>query len=107
MPWTIMRGWPCWRVRSSARIRRDQHGRGDGAIVFIHSRRGTLRVQGRISERVPPGTVFLSFHSKASPATLLTYDHTLDPVAKIPDKVCAGRLEMPPGPPKRWSSNEL
>lgn len=76
-------------------------GLRDGAIVFIHSRRGKVRVQGRISERVPSGTVFLSFHWKESPANLLTQDHTLDPIAKIPEfKVCAVRLEVPPKPTK-------
>jgi predicted molibdopterin-dependent oxidoreductase YjgC len=69
----------------------------DGGIVLITSRRGQVRVQGRISPRVPPGTVFLSFHWKEAPANLLTHDHALDPLAKIPEyKVCAVRVERPP-----------
>ena len=49
-----------------------------------------------MSERVQPGTVFLSFHWKEAPANALTQDFALDPVAKIPEfKVCAVRIESP------------
>mgnify|MGYP005836128689 CR=1 FL=1 len=71
-------------------------GLQDGNAVVIKSRRGSVCTQAKISERVPPGTVFLSFHWREAPANLLTQDHTLDPVAKIPEyKVCAVRLENP------------
>jgi predicted molibdopterin-dependent oxidoreductase YjgC len=73
----------------------------DGGIVIIRSRRGQVRVQGRVSARVQPGTVFLSFHWKEAPANLLTQDAVLDPAAKIPEyKVCAVRLEVPHHTPK-------
>ena len=68
----------------------------DGGPVVIHSRRGQVRTQARISERVQPGVVFLSFHWKEAPANVLTQDHALDPLAKIPEyKVSAVRLENP------------
>ena len=68
----------------------------DGGPVVIRSRRGEVRTQARISERVQPGVVFLSFHWKEAPANVLTQDHTLDPLAKIPEyKVSAVRLENP------------
>jgi len=68
----------------------------DGGSVKIVSRRGEIRTQARIGERVPPGVVFLSFHWKESPANILTQNHTLDPVAKIPEyKANAVRLENP------------
>jgi len=68
----------------------------DGGPVIIHSRRGQVRTQARISERVQPGVVFLSFHWKEAPANLLTQDFALDPLAKIPEyKVSAIRLENP------------
>lgn len=68
----------------------------DGGPVLITSRRGQVRTQARVGRRVPPGTVFLSFHWKESPANLLTQDFALDPLAKIPEyKVCAVRLERP------------
>jgi predicted molibdopterin-dependent oxidoreductase YjgC len=68
----------------------------DGYAVVIRSRRGQVRTRARITESVPPGTVFLAFHWREAPANILTQDHTLDPVAKIPEyKVSAVRLENP------------
>ena len=68
----------------------------DGGPVIIHSRRGQVRTQARISNRVPPGTVFLAFHWREAPANMLTQDFALDPLAKIPEyKVSAVRLENP------------
>lgn len=68
----------------------------DGGPVVIRSRRGQVRTQARISDRVPPGTVFLAFHWREAPANLLTHDFGLDPLAKIPEyKVSAVRLENP------------
>jgi predicted molibdopterin-dependent oxidoreductase YjgC len=68
----------------------------DGGPVVIRSRRGQVRTQARISNRVPPGTVFLAFHWREAPANLLTQDFALDPLAKIPEyKVSAVRLENP------------
>ena len=63
---------------------------------LITSRRGQVRTQARVGKRVKPGVVFLSFHWREAPANLLTQDHTLDPVAKIPEyKVTAVRIEAP------------
>jgi predicted molibdopterin-dependent oxidoreductase YjgC len=71
-------------------------GLKDGFAVEIHSRRGSVRTKTKISENVPPGTVFLAFHWREAPANRLTQDHALDPVAKIPEyKVSAVRLENP------------
>jgi predicted molibdopterin-dependent oxidoreductase YjgC len=71
-------------------------GLKDGFAVEIHSRRGQVRTSARLSENVPPGTVFLAFHWREAPANVLTQDHTLDPVAKIPEyKVSAIRLVNP------------
>ena len=68
----------------------------DGGPVQIISRRGKVRTQARLGERVPPGVVFLSFHWKESPANFLTQDFALDPIAKIPEyKANAVRLENP------------
>ncbi len=65
------------------------------AVVVI-SRRGRVRTRAKISDNVPPGTVFLAFHWREAPANMLTQDFALDPVAKIPEyKVCAVRLENP------------
>jgi len=68
----------------------------DDRAVVIKSRRGTVRTRAKISDRVPPGTIFLAFHWREAPANMLTQDFALDPVAKIPEyKVCAVRLENP------------
>jgi formate dehydrogenase major subunit/formate dehydrogenase alpha subunit len=68
----------------------------DNYAVVIKSRRGTVRTRAKISNRVPPGTVFLAFHWREAPANMLTHSFGLDPQAKIPEyKVCAVRLENP------------
>jgi predicted molibdopterin-dependent oxidoreductase YjgC len=68
----------------------------DDQAVIIKSRRGVVRTRAKISESVPPGTIFLAFHWREAPANMLTQDFALDPVAKIPEyKVCAVRLENP------------
>ncbi len=68
----------------------------DNDVVVVKSRRGSVHTRAKISERVPPGTVFLAFHWRESPANMLTQDFALDPIAKIPEyKVCAVRLENP------------
>lgn len=89
-----------WREpRSYAEINAEDAsalGLKDGDDVEIHSRRGAVRTIAKISDGVPPGTVFLAFHWREAPANRLTQDHTLDPVAKIPEyKVTAIRLEKP------------
>ena len=68
----------------------------DKNAVVIKSRRGSVRTRAKISDRVPPGTVFLAFHWREAPANMLTQDFALDPVAKIPEyKITAVRLENP------------
>ncbi|MBX3001476.1 MAG: molybdopterin-dependent oxidoreductase [Caldilineaceae bacterium] len=68
----------------------------DGGPVVLHSRRGQIRTQARITNRVPAGSIFLAFHWREAPANLLTHDFALDPLAKIPEyKVSAVRLENP------------
>jgi len=65
----------------------------DGDRVRVRSRRGQIELPARVTERVAPGTTFLAFHYRESPANRLTIA-ALDPVAKIPEfKVCAVRIE--------------
>jgi formate dehydrogenase alpha subunit len=67
-------------------------GIADGEMVRVTSRRGEIEIAARVTERVPPGTVFLAFHFKEAAANRLTIA-ALDPVAKIPEfKVCAVRI---------------
>ena len=65
----------------------------DNGLVEVASRRGRVRVKVKVSENLPSGVVFMTFHFKEAAANLLTID-TLDPVAKIPEfKVCAVKIQ--------------
>ena len=65
----------------------------DGAMVKVTSRRGEVEVEAMLTERVPQGTIFMSFHFSEAAANVLA-NPALDPVAKIPElKVCAVRVE--------------
>jgi formate dehydrogenase major subunit/formate dehydrogenase alpha subunit len=66
----------------------------DEQEVILRSRRGFVRTRAKISNGVPPGTVFMAFHWRESPANMLTHDNVLDPVAKIPEyKISAVCIE--------------
>jgi predicted molibdopterin-dependent oxidoreductase YjgC len=61
--------------------------------VEVASRRGKVKVRARITDTIPPGIVFMTFHFKEAAANLLTLD-ALDPVSKIPGyKVCAVKVQ--------------
>ena len=65
----------------------------DDGLVEVVSRRGKVRAKAKISNNLPPGIVFMTFHFKEAAANLLTIN-ALDPVAKIPEyKVCAVNLQ--------------
>ncbi len=64
----------------------------DNGVVEVASRRGKVNAKAKLSDRLPPGIVFMTFHFKEAAANLLTLD-ALDPVAKIPEfKVCAVKV---------------
>ncbi|MGM0425421.1 MAG: formate dehydrogenase subunit alpha [Thermodesulfobacteriota bacterium] len=64
-----------------------------GDFLLVSSRRGQVRAKSRITDTVPQGTVFMSFHYLEGNANVLT-NTAMDPIAKIPElKVCAVRLE--------------
>jgi formate dehydrogenase alpha subunit len=66
-------------------------GIGDKQRVRLRSRRGEIEIAAKITDRVPPGTVFSTFHS--SEINVLTSD-SLDVLAKVPEfKVCAVAIE--------------
>jgi len=70
----------------------------DGDILQVTTRRGTIRLPARESERVAPGVVFIPFHFSEAPANRLT-NPALDPVSRIPElKVAACRIEGVYGP---------
>ncbi len=64
----------------------------DNGLVEVASRRGKVSAKAKLSDRLPPGVVFMTFHFKEAAVNLLTLD-ALDPVAKIPEfKVCAVKI---------------
>ncbi len=61
--------------------------------VRISSRRGTITAAAQLTDRVPPGQVFVPFHFAEGAANALT-NNVLDPESGIPEfKVCAVRIE--------------
>ena len=63
-----------------------------GRRVAVSSRRGTVVARAAVTERTPPGSVFLSFHYAEAAANVLT-NAALDPSSRIPEyKVCAVRV---------------
>lgn len=69
-----------------------REGIGDGAPVCVESRWGRTTVRATWSDRVNPGTLFLSFHYPETHANALVGPH-LDPQSKCPGyKVTAVRV---------------
>jgi formate dehydrogenase major subunit len=65
----------------------------DGELISVSTRRGSIRIKARISDRPKPTVVFIPFHFVEAAANKLTID-ALDPVCKIPEyKVCACKIE--------------
>jgi formate dehydrogenase major subunit/formate dehydrogenase alpha subunit len=65
----------------------------NGQKVKVSSRRGSIEITVRVSERPLKGMVFIPFHFKEAAANVLT-NTALDPVCKIPElKVCAVKIE--------------
>ncbi len=65
----------------------------DGDPITVRSRRGKVKTKAWITDRVSPGTVFMSFHFFEANANVLT-NAALDPKARIPEyKACAVTVE--------------
>ncbi len=70
----------------------EELGIGEGQEVALQSRRGAIRLEANVTDKVRKGVVFVPFHFGESPANALT-NPALDPVAKIPEyKVAAVRI---------------
>src|SRR5262249_58858821 len=78
-------------------------GAGDGDLVQVSSRRGTIQVRVRVSDGVSPGMVFLPFHwgdlhAPENATNYLTIS-AIGRVAKQPElKFCAVSVERVAGP---------
>ena len=67
-------------------------GVADGSPVRVTSRRGSIVLRARVTQKTIPGVVFIPFPFAEAAANLLTID-VLDPQAKIPEyKACAVRV---------------
>ncbi|MEN8614170.1 formate dehydrogenase subunit alpha [Dehalogenimonas sp. THU2] len=74
----------------------DRLGIADGENVTVTSRRGSVTAVARVSGRLAPGVVFMTFHFPETATNILT-SPAFDPVARIPElKVAAIRLEKAP-----------
>ncbi len=56
----------------------------EGDLVVVTSKRGRVEAPLHITEKSPPGVIFMSFHWREAAANILTND-ALDPLAKIPE----------------------
>jgi len=64
-----------------------------GDLIRVTSRRGVAEGKARLTDKLPRGMVFMTFHFVEVPANALTGD-AVDPVAKIPEyKVSAVKVE--------------
>jgi predicted molibdopterin-dependent oxidoreductase YjgC len=70
-----------------------QLGIFSGDMIRVCSRRGEVTGKAHLTEKLPRGMVFITFHFAEVPANALTGD-AVDPVAKIPEyKVSAVKIE--------------
>ena len=73
-------------------------------LVRVSSRRGSITTRVTVTERVPPGTMFMTFHYKESPVNELT-NAAGDPVTMTAEfKVCAVRMEKEPAAESRGAA---
>jgi len=71
----------------------EQLGIVNGEVVEVSSRRGRITVEALVTDKVPPGTGFMTFHYEESPVNELT-NSAYDPVTLTAEfKVCAVRVE--------------
>lgn len=70
-----------------------QLGIGDGDMVRVTSRRGSVSVKASVTPKTGPKVVFMPFHFAEAAANTLT-NAALDPKSKIPEfKACAVKVE--------------
>jgi anaerobic selenocysteine-containing dehydrogenase len=65
----------------------------DGEPVRVSSRRGSIVLRAKVTDKAARGVVFIPFHFAEAAANRLTID-AVDPQAKIPEyKICAVKIE--------------
>jgi formate dehydrogenase major subunit len=66
----------------------------DKDVVILETRRGSIEVEARVTDDVPPGLLFVPIHFAESCANVLT-NPALDPSCKCAEtKVCAVKMEV-------------
>ncbi len=71
----------------------ERYGFEDGETIRVSSRRGSITTRIVITDKVMPGTIFMTFHYKESPVNELT-NAAGDPVTMTAEfKVCAVKME--------------
>ena len=64
----------------------------DGERVAVSSKRGSITLKARVTDRIILGSIFIPFHYAEAAANRLT-NAALDPIAHIPElKVCAAKV---------------
>jgi formate dehydrogenase major subunit len=64
-----------------------------GEMLRVRSRRGEVTVKAKVTDRVPPGMVWMAFHFRDACANWLT-NPAYDPETQTAEyKVCAVRVE--------------
>ena len=83
-----------WKVRvAELTAKHEPEMRAEGDTVRVTSRRGSVLIGVRVSNRQAPGQVFIPMHYREAAANLLT-NPALDPYAKIAEfKISAVRIE--------------
>jgi predicted molibdopterin-dependent oxidoreductase YjgC len=67
-------------------------GINDGERVAVSSKRGSITLKARVTDRIILGSIFIPFHYAEAAANRLT-NAALDPIATIPElKVCAAKV---------------
>jgi formate dehydrogenase major subunit len=70
-----------------------EHGVADGDMIILRTRRGQVNIRARVSDRIPRGLVWASFHFREGNANWLT-NNAFDPETKTAEyKACAVRIE--------------
>jgi len=65
----------------------------DGDEISVKTRRGSLITKAQVTNRVPEGLTFITFHFTESPGNILT-NSAADPITQTPEyKVCSVKVE--------------
>ncbi|MBS0506885.1 MAG: formate dehydrogenase subunit alpha [Proteobacteria bacterium] len=78
-----------------------ERGIGDGDLVGLHSRAGSTSMPACVTERVPPGVVYTTFHFPESGANVVTTENS-DWATNCPEYKVTAVQVMPVAQPAPW-----